>query len=38
MCLWTEDSPFIDGKGVNTYAKQPQEVKLARLFGIPAKL
>ena len=36
--FWTEDSPFIDGKElVNTYAKQPQEVKLARLFGIPSK-
>jgi hypothetical protein len=36
--FWTEDSPFIDGKElINTYARQPQEVKLARLFGIPSK-
>jgi hypothetical protein len=36
--FWTEDSPFIDGKElINTYSRQPQEVKLARLFGIPSK-
>lgn len=36
--FWTQDSPFIDGHElVRTYAKQPQEVKLARLYGIPSK-
>ncbi len=36
--FWTQDSPFIDGKElIRTYSKQPQEVKLARLFGIPSK-
>ena len=36
--LWTQDNPFIDGyELVRTYAKQPQEVKLARLYGIPSK-
>lgn len=36
--FWTQDSPFIDGHElVRTYSKQPQEVKLARLYGIPSK-
>ena len=36
--FWSEDSPFIDGKElVRTYSKQPLEVKLARLYGIPSK-
>lgn len=36
--FWTQDNPFIDGyELVRTYAKQPQEVKLARLYGIPSK-
>ena len=36
--FWTQDSPFIDGQElVRTYSRQPQEVKLARLYGIPSK-
>ena len=36
--LWTQDNPFIDGQElVRTYARQSQEVKLARLYGIPSK-
>ena len=36
--FWTQDSPFIDGDElIRTYSKQPLEVKLARLFGIPSK-
>ena len=36
--FWTQDSPFIDGQElVRTYSRQPQEVKLARLYGLPSK-
>ena len=36
--FWSEMSPFVDYKElVRTYSKQPQEVKLARLYGIPSK-
>jgi hypothetical protein len=36
--FWTQDSPFIDGDElIRTYSKQPLEVKLARLYGIPSK-
>ena len=36
--FWSEQTPFIDYKElVRTYSKQPQEVKLARLYGIPSK-
>ena len=35
---WSEDSPFIDSDElVRTYSKQPLEIKLARLYGIPSK-
>ncbi len=36
--FWSEMSPFVDYKElIRTYSKQPQEVKLARLYGIPSK-
>jgi len=36
--FWSQMSPFVDADElVRTYSKQPQEVKLARLFGIPSK-
>ena len=36
--FWSEKTPFIDYKElVRTYSKQPMEVKLARLYGIPSK-
>ena len=35
---WSQDTPFIDSDElVKTYAKQPLEIKLARLYGIPSK-
>ena len=36
--FWSQMSPFVDADElVRTYSKQPQEVKLARLYGIPSK-
>jgi hypothetical protein len=36
--FWSEMSPFVDYKElIRTYSNQPQEVKLARLYGIPSK-
>ena len=36
--FWSEMSPFVDYKElIRTYSKQPQEVKLARLYGVPSK-
>ncbi len=36
--FWSEMSPFVDyNELIRTYSKQPQEVKLARLYGIPSK-
>ena len=36
--FWSEHTPFIDSAElIRTYSKQPQEVKLARLYGIPSK-
>ena len=36
--FWSEKTPFIDYRElVRTYSKQPMEVKLARLYGIPSK-
>ena len=36
--FWSEKTPFIDYRElVRTYSKQPLEVKLARLYGIPSK-
>ena len=36
--FWSEMSPFVDyTELIRTYSKQPQEVKLARLYGIPSK-
>ena len=35
---WTQSTPFIPSEDlVKTYSKQPLEVKLARLYGIPSK-
>ena len=36
--FWSEMSPFVNANElVRTYSKQPLEVKLARLYGIPSK-
>ena len=36
--FWSEMSPFVNAKElIRTYSKQPLEVKLARLYGIPSK-
>ena len=36
--FWSEQTPFVDYKElVRTYSRQSQEVKLARLYGIPSK-
>jgi hypothetical protein len=36
--FWSEMSPFVDySELIRTYSKQTQEVKLARLYGIPSK-
>ena len=36
--FWSEMSPFVDyNELIRTYSKQTQEVKLARLYGIPSK-
>ena len=36
--FWSEMSPFVNANElIRTYSKQPLEVKLARLYGIPSK-
>ena len=36
--FWSEMSPFVNANElIRTYSKQPFEVKLARLYGIPSK-
>ena len=36
--FWSEMSPFVNSNElIRTYSKQPLEVKLARLYGIPSK-
>jgi hypothetical protein len=36
--FWSEMSPFVNANElIRTYSNQPQEVKLARLYGIPSK-
>ena len=36
--FWSEMSPFVNANElIRTYSKQPMEVKLARLYGIPSK-
>ena len=36
--FWSEMSPFVNANElIHTYSKQPLEVKLARLYGIPSK-